>query len=113
MVVLIYLKRVFEREMNQRKALPWLHGINIVLVLMIYGTAVTAFAGVTGGVISEQGAMHIFLKSTIYPLPIISGLYPLVHWQMKQLLRPYIKEKGSNVLYLKPRIYKRYGTLLR
>ncbi|MGO4889276.1 hypothetical protein ACJ2A9_16125 [Anaerobacillus sp. MEB173] len=107
MPIVLLVQRKLEREVNGYRQLLLFHLINILAMMLFYGTTSLALKSVFPPY-SQGGFLQIVLHSLVFPFPFLLLTYVVGAIVFRNFIRPYIIKKGTNVVYMKKAIKKEY-----
>ncbi|MFB4165800.1 hypothetical protein ACE1TI_18875 [Alteribacillus sp. JSM 102045] len=101
MITALSMQWMLEKEVNDKQPFFTFHVVNIIFMIMMFGTSSIVFHGMVLEALQSKGWLTTFLYAYVYPLPFIILLYTLTVPLFRSYLQPYRMQKNSNIIYLK------------
>lgn len=96
-----------EKDLNGKQEFFPFTICGFLLSLTFFGSTMMSVYGVMLGNVAEIGWTRMLIQAYVFPAPFLLILYLRVFPTFRELMRPYVEEQNSNVVYLKPRTYRR------
>ncbi|WP_018923474.1 hypothetical protein [Salsuginibacillus kocurii] len=106
MTIMLVRIRKADKALNWRKLNSSVHILNVSLALFAYSLTFTALYVILFGYAQGIGSFELMRMAFFQPLVFVVISYWGLNRFMRWMLRPYVRMKGSNVLYLKKSIYQ-------